>query len=62
MGEVKIGRHEKGKDRKSETDGEFSTSNREAKMRGFDMKVKRVRGMMMVPHHLARDGGSVTER
>jgi hypothetical protein len=62
LGEVKIRRHEKGKGRKSETDDEFTTSNREAKMRGFNMKVKRVRGMMMVPHHLARDGGCGTER
>ena len=60
--EVKIGRHEKGKGRKSETDDEFTTSDGEAKMRRFDMKVERVRGMMMVPHHRARDGGCKTER
>jgi len=66
LGEVKIGGHEKGEGRKSEPDDELTTPNREAKVRGFDMKVETgVRGMMMVveddkllvPHHCARDAG-----
>jgi len=70
LGEVKIGRHEEGEDRKNETDDELTTSNREAKMRGVDMEVKTgVRGMMvvveddkfMVPYHRGRDAGRATE-
>ena len=51
MGEVKIGGHEEGEGRKSETDDKFTTPDRKAKRRGVNMKVEtgvRLGGMMMV--------------